>query len=51
MLKINKDQKREKFLINLTFVFSVTERTNTATSGEAISKDNIKKNKVDTSFL
>jgi hypothetical protein len=51
ILKINRDQKREKFLINLTFVFSVTERTNTPTSGKAVRQDNIKINKISTGFL
>ena len=40
-LKISKDQKREKFRINLIFVLFVKERTNTPISGNVIRKDNI----------
>ena len=41
ILKITRDQKREKFLINLMFVFSVNERTNTPISGKTVKKDSI----------
>jgi hypothetical protein len=41
ILKITRDQKREKFLINLMFVFSVNERTNTPISGKRVKKDSI----------